>query len=55
MTTKTARRWGDNDIHLGPLTFAFRETWRPWAIVLSSGSVERESPHRTPGARNDGR
>ena len=38
------RRWGDNDRHLGPLTFAFRETWRPIAITLSSGSTERESP-----------
>jgi len=38
------RRWGDSDRHLGPFTFAFRETWRPFAIVLCSGSVERESP-----------
>jgi hypothetical protein len=38
------RRWGDNDKHFGPLTFAFRETWRPFSIVLSSGSTERESP-----------
>ena len=43
MTGRTIRRWGDNDTHLGPLTFAFREKWRPWAIVLSSGSEERES------------
>lgn len=39
-----ARRWSDNDHHVGPFTFAYRETWRPLAIVLSSGSVERESP-----------
>lgn len=38
------RCWGDNDRHLGPLTFAYRETWRPFAIVLSSGSDEREQP-----------
>lgn len=43
--TRRRRRWGDNDRHLGPLTFAFRETWRPFAIVLSSGSEERESPN----------
>jgi hypothetical protein len=38
------RRWGDNDYHLGPFTLAYRETWRPFAIVLTSGSTERESP-----------
>lgn len=38
------RRWGDNDHHFGPFTFAFRETWRPFTVMLSSGSVERESP-----------
>lgn len=38
------RRWSDNDRHLGPLTFAFRESWRPLAVILSSGSTERESP-----------
>lgn len=35
------RRWGDNDKHLGPLTFAFREKWRPLAVVLSSGASDR--------------
>lgn len=30
------RRWGDNDRHLGPLTFAFRESWRPFAALISS-------------------
>lgn len=38
------RRWSDNDRRFGPLTFAFRESWRPLAIILSSGSAERESP-----------
>lgn len=38
------RRWSDNDHHFGLLTFAYRETWRPFAIVLTSGSAERESP-----------
>lgn len=38
------RRWGDNDRHVGPFTFAFRESWRPFTIMLSSGSTERESP-----------
>ncbi len=38
------RRWSDNDHHFGPLTFAYRETWRPFAIVVTSGSVEHESP-----------
>jgi hypothetical protein len=36
------RRWGDNDKHFGPFTFSFRETWKPLAIVLSSGDEERE-------------
>lgn len=31
------RRWGDNDRHLGPLTFAYRESWRPFAFILTSG------------------
>jgi hypothetical protein len=38
------RRWSDNDRHFGPLTFAYRETWRPFSIMLTSGSVEHESP-----------
>jgi hypothetical protein len=38
------RRWGDNDKHFGPITFAHSEKWRPFAAVLSSGSIERESP-----------
>ncbi len=44
ISARSRRRWGDNDKHLGPLTFAFRETWRPLSIVLSSASEERESP-----------
>lgn len=34
------RRWGDNDRHLGPLTFVLRDTWRPWTAVLSSGKSD---------------
>ncbi len=34
------RRWGDNDRHFGPFTFAFRERWRPLAAVLCSGSSD---------------
>lgn len=44
MSYGQTRRWGDNDRHFGPLTFAYKETWRPFAILLTSGSVERESP-----------
>lgn len=43
-TLRTRRRWSDNDRHLGPLTFAYRETWRPLTLMLSSGSDEHESP-----------
>lgn len=39
--SKSRRRWGDNDKYFGPLTVAFRERWRPWAVVLSSGDEER--------------
>lgn len=34
------RRWGDNDIYFGPLTFARDKHYRPIAIVLSSGEDE---------------
>lgn len=44
LIARPRRRWSDNDRHFGPLTFAFRETWRPFALVLSSGSPEREDP-----------
>lgn len=40
MSTRSLRRWGDNDRHFGPLTFAFRESWRPFSIILSSGGRE---------------
>ncbi len=36
------RRWGDDDRHFGPFTFARREKWRPFAILLSSGSSDPE-------------
>lgn len=35
--SKTHRRWGDNDKHFGPLTFSFRESWKPWAVIVSTG------------------
>lgn len=38
------RRWSDNDHQVGPFTFTYRETWRPFAMILSSGSAEHESP-----------
>ena len=34
------RRWGDNDHYFGPFTFAFRERWRHFAVVLASGGDE---------------
>jgi hypothetical protein len=34
------RRWGDNDRYFGPFTFAFRERWRHFAVLLSSGDDE---------------
>lgn len=42
--TARRRRWGDNDKHFGPFTFAFRETWRPIAMKLCSGSKEHDDP-----------
>lgn len=39
-SARAIRRWSDNDRHLGPFTFAFRESWRPFAIILSSGGRE---------------
>ena len=35
------RRWGDNDLYFGPLTFARdRGSCRPLAIILASGDEE---------------
>lgn len=34
------RRWGDNDNHWGPFTWATQETYRPYAIMLKSGNDE---------------
>lgn len=42
IATRRRRRWSDNDHHFGPLTFAYRETWRPLTVMLDSG--EGESP-----------
>jgi len=44
MEVKRKRRWSDNDYHVGPLTFAYRDSWRPLSIMLSSGSEDRECP-----------
>ncbi len=41
--TRRRRRWGDNDRHLGPFTFAYRETWRPFTLMLDSGDPERDA------------
>jgi hypothetical protein len=40
MRERTRRRWGDNDYNFGPLTFSFRERWRHFALLLSSGCDE---------------
>ena len=40
--TRHKRRWGDNDRHFGPFTFAARETWRPLSALISSGSSDAE-------------
>lgn len=42
--SRRRRRWSDSDRHLGPFTVAYRETWRPFTIMLTSGSAEHESP-----------
>ena len=34
------RRWGDNDLYVGPLTFAKDRSYRPFAVVLASGDEE---------------
>lgn len=34
------RRWGDNDIYLGPLTYARDHGWKPFSIILYSGCDE---------------
>lgn len=39
-------RWGDNDRHLGPFTYARDGAYRPWAIVLGSGDGDEH-----PGCR----
>lgn len=41
MTVFARRKWGDNDIYWGPLTFARdRSSYRPLALVLASGCEE---------------
>lgn len=34
------RRWGDNDRHLGPFTYAHDPRYRPLAVILGSGEDE---------------
>ncbi|MDS1138602.1 hypothetical protein [Nitratireductor indicus] len=34
------RRWGDNDRHFGPLTYAYDARYRPFSVVLSSAEEE---------------
>lgn len=34
------RRWSDNEINLGPLTVARNGSYRPWTVVLASGSED---------------
>ena len=36
----STRRWGDNDHYVGPFTFAFRERWRHFAVLLASTDDE---------------
>lgn len=36
MSQTMRRRWGDNDHYVGPFTFAFREQWRHFAVLVSS-------------------
>lgn len=44
ISVRRRRRWSDNDRHFGPFTVAYREAWRPLAIVLTSGSTDHDSP-----------
>lgn len=37
MARKNRRRWGDNDRHLGPFTFAYDRRYRPLGVYLNSG------------------
>lgn len=38
--SRSRRRWGDNDKHVGPFTFSLKEQWRHFAILLASGEDE---------------
>lgn len=40
MAARSRRRWGDNDHYFGPFTFAFRERWRHFAVLLASGEED---------------
>ena len=37
---RNRRRWGDNDRHFGPFTYAYDRRYRPLAIVMSSAEEE---------------
>lgn len=38
--SRAIRRWGDNDRHFGPFTYAYDGRYRPLALVLSSAEEE---------------
>lgn len=40
MTATQLRRWGDNDRHFGPFTYAYDGRYRPFVVVLSSEEEE---------------
>lgn len=40
MLARNVRRWGDNDRHFGPITYAYDARYRPFTIVLSSAEEE---------------
>ena len=44
LSGRGGRRWSDNDRHFGPFTFAYSKTYRPIAVILSSGSIDQDSP-----------
>lgn len=43
--TRRKRRWShEGDHHIGPLLFNYSKGYNPWAIIMSSGSNDRENP-----------
>jgi hypothetical protein len=37
---RNVRRWGDNDRHAGPFTYAYSKSYRPFSVILGSGHDE---------------